>query len=220
LLSGPVLAYTRRKLTQVEEAKDVAQDALLAVLNHAHQCRAIHHPSVEQGERIAWAWAFTVVRRKVVDFRKQHARAREAVAEVSRLADEGTSHEEDAQGSLEELLWAAEQGARALIETRQPDDLYRDARAEEVAASVETVSRDIDSFRQVKLYGRRCLEVGRERGYEGPDARVQNLVSKQVERGKKAMIYGARAAARDSDAVERERLEHFARGLLQVGKTS
>jgi hypothetical protein len=215
-----VLAYARRKLPRDEEARDVAQDALLAVLEKAYQCKGIHHPSPEVGERSAWAWAFSVVRRKVSDLHDGNARAREAQQQAFQLADTATSEEEDGQASMEELLHVAEQAALVLIETGKPEDLYRDARADEVASKAETVGRDMDSFRQVKLYGRRCLEVGRERGYEGPDARIQNLVSKQVERGKKAMVYGAWAASREGDAVERERLEQFARGLLQVGKVS
>ncbi|XHF08965.1 hypothetical protein NR798_39780 [Archangium gephyra] len=204
----------------VEEAKEIAQDALLALLDKAHQCRAIDHASPEYAERAAWAWAFTVVYRKMADFFRAQARARQALAELSQTDDEAVATGEDAQSVFEELVDIAEEAARKLIETREPVDLYRDARADEVAATVDKVARDIDSFRQVKLHGRRCLDVAKERGCEGPDPRLQNLVSKQVERGKKALHYGSLAAARTTGPLERERLEGLARGLLQVGKTS
>lgn len=218
LLSNPVHVFVQRKLAYAEEARDLAQDALLTLLEKASQCRAIEQPQPAQAEKAAWGWAFMVVRRKLLDAHEQRSRQRAMQEELARTADEEEHREEDVQGALEELLTMAERGALRLIETRQPEDLYRDARASEVAATAEKVSRDIDSFRQVKLLGRRCLEVGLERGCEGPPPRIQNLVAKQVERGKKALHYGALAAAREAEAAAGEALEQLARGLLRLGK--
>ncbi len=219
VLSNPVYAFVHRNLAQAEETRELAQDALITLLEKASQCRAIELPQSVQAEKAAWGWAFMVVRRKLLDAYKERSRQRGMLEELARTAEEEEHREEGVQGSLEELLAMAERTVLRLIEARQPEDLYRDARASEVAATVERVSRDIDSFRQVKLLGRRCLEVGLERGCEGPPSRIQNLVAKQVERGKKALHFGALAAAREVEAAAREALEQLAGGLLRLGKT-
>lgn len=217
VVDGPVRRLVRSRVAHPDRAKEIIQDSLLAiVLEKTHQCRAPLLPDAAKAERVAWGWVLSIVRRRIYDASSQWSAERKKQAEESALEALPAAIEEEAF-PLEQVLDLAEQGARELIESGHPAGLYQQARSQEVAATLERVARDIDSWRQVKVHGRKCLDVGLERGATGPEPRIRNLISKQVERGKKALYFGALAAVGQvEDEALRGLLEQFARGLLAV----
>jgi DNA-directed RNA polymerase specialized sigma24 family protein len=219
VVSTSVFLLVHKRIADKDRAKEVAQDAVVAiVLDKPHLCRAPLLPDFERAERAAWAWVVALVRRRIYDSMERLTNEQRTHAGEDAL-EQVYAPEQEPPSPLEQLLTQAEDGARELIETRQPKSLYEAARKSGVASKEEGVARDIDSWRQVKVFGRRCLDVGMDRGAEGPDGRLQNQISKQVERGKKALHYGALvAAARAKSPDERALLERFAQGLLKTEK--
>lgn len=187
-------------------ADEVIQRSLIQVHENLSQCRAV-------AERQARTWLFKVAHNKFVDWTREQARKRER---VKRHGEEAEANQADSQtraapprAHFKQALWLAREGAVALVATGNPRQLRQAARRAEIAARPERVERDLRVWYDRRVLKRSPEEIARREDAwptDGSDlsrarARARNKISKQAERGAKALHFGALRALDDLEGA-------------------
>lgn len=222
LLFPQLYTWARKRGQAHHDAEDVASYILSAIFQSFNQCRGLDSQDPGCGMAETFNWYRRVRETRYVDWlRRQGAHGSQAgrVLEQQSASEEPAAVPAEASESLEArqlAVDAARQCIREVIRSRQPDALYQQARELEVGLTLSEIDRQLHVFERVRWRGERTYEVGISLGESGARKQIQDRVSKWVERGRKALLVGARCALMRAEYLAvREELELLASKLTE-----
>jgi len=219
-----LFGFARKARLEDADCADVATDIFIHICQSVAQCKALDEVDSRVGAAKAFNWVRRVFKTRLVDWLRKNRKEvllKEAL-EVDSHEDarSGTPEADDETAVQQQAISAAREGIRTVIAAGDRNDPYfKEAKRFEVALSPPGLEQQLRAFDCVRAQGKSYVETARLMMQGEGAPQEQARIGKWVQRGRKALLVGARfARARKTEPSICEALDKLIDALSKPEK--